>query len=230
MSSSTLPLHYIYQAAGGLTAKDAPIVVMVHGYGSHENDLLSLKEYLSPNVHYLSVRAPISLGFGAFAWYPINFDNLGKKESDTIQAAESRDLLMRFIKEFKSNYKLENNPVWLLGFSQGAILSYALALNYPDQFKKVIALSGYILKEIVPESFPNGAFKELDFFISHGKEDDVIPISAPRQGLPILEQLQISHIYREYSQGHGIGPENLQDLKSWFFKKLEEKNLKKSQD
>jgi phospholipase/carboxylesterase len=221
MSSKALPLHYIFQEAKGPSDNDTPIVVMIHGYGSHENDLLGLKDYFSPNVHYLSVRAPISLGFGGFAWYPINFDNLGKKESDTIKAAEGRDLLMRFIKEFKVNHKLYDNPVWLLGFSQGAILSYALALNYPDQIKKVMALSGYILKEIVPESYPNGSFKDLDFFISHGKEDDVIPIEAPRQGLPILEQLQINHIYREYTQGHGIGPENLQDLKSWFFKELE---------
>ncbi len=44
MSSSTLPLHYIYQAADGLTAKDAPIIVLVHGYGSHETGALQLMQ------------------------------------------------------------------------------------------------------------------------------------------------------------------------------------------
>jgi len=221
MSSTTLPLHYVQQAASSKFGTKAPLLVMVHGYGSHENDLFGLKDYLSPDAHYVSVRAPLNLGFGGFAWYPINFDNLGKKESDTIQAAESRDLLMRFIKEYKAANNLENNPVWLLGFSQGAILSYSLALNYPEQFKCVMPLSGYILKEIVPTTFKEGALRNISFFISHGQEDDVIPIAAPRQGLAVLEQLKINHIYREYPQGHGIGPENLQDLKTWFFKELE---------
>ncbi len=220
MSNSKLPLHFVYQAASTKNASKAPLVIMIHGYGSHENDLFSLKDYLSPDVHYLSVRAPLSLGFGGFAWYPINFDNLGKKESDTLKAKESRELLMRFIKEFKAEYSLVDNPNWLLGFSQGAILSYSLALSYPNQFKAVMPLSGYIMKEIVPERFQEGAFQDMSLFISHGQEDDVIPIEAPRQGLPILEQLKINHIYREYKQGHGIGPENLQDLKSWFFKEL----------
>jgi len=219
-SQKHLPLHFVNQAATIKSSATAPLVVMVHGYGSHENDLFGLKDYLSPDVHYVSVRAPISLGFGSFAWYPINFDNLGKKESDTIQAAESRDLLMRFIKEYKAANNLNDNPVWLLGFSQGAILSYGLALSYPEQFKCVMPLSGYILKEIVPAKFKENSFKEMSLFISHGKEDDVIPIEAPRKGLVFLEQLQINHLYREYKQGHGIGPENLADLKTWFFKEL----------
>lgn len=220
MSSSNLPLHFVHQTASAKYAETAPLVVMIHGYGSHENDLFGLKDYLSPDVHYLSVRAPLSLGFGGFAWYPINFDNIGKKESDSIKAEESRELLMRFIKEYKKANKLNDNPVWLLGFSQGAILSYSLALSYPEQFQCVMPLSGYIMKEIVPSSFKEGAFKNMRLFISHGQEDDVIPIEAPRQALPILERLKINHIYREYKQGHGIGPENLQDLKSWFFKQL----------
>jgi len=220
MSNRNLPLHFVHQAASAKHADTAPLVVMIHGYGSHENDLFGLKDYLSPDVHYVSVRAPLGLGFGGFAWYPINFDNLGKKESDTIKAEESRELLMRFIKEFKEAFNLIDNPVWLLGFSQGAILSYSLALSYPEQFECVMPLSGYIMKEIVPSSFKEGAFKKMSLFISHGQEDEVIPIEAPRQALPMLEKLQINHIYREYKQGHGIGPENLQDLKSWFFKEL----------
>lgn len=221
MSDIKLDLHYIFQAAQG-NKENAPLVVMIHGYGSHENDLFGLKDYLSPHAHYLSFRAPMNLGFGGFAWYPINFDNMGNKESDTIKAAESRDLLMRCIKEFKSQKNLEGSPVWLLGFSQGAILSYSLALSYPNEFIKVMPLSGYILKEIVPSEFPQNAFGQQAYFISHGSQDEVIPISAPRNSLQVLEQLKINHIYREYPQGHGIGPDNLQDLKTWFFEAMKE--------
>ncbi len=216
---SDLSLVYNYQAAQSKTAK-APIVLMIHGYGSHENDLFGLKDYLGDACHFVSVRAPMNLGMGGFAWYPIHFDQVGAKTSDTVKAAESRDLLRRFLSEFREQEGLVDNPLWLMGFSQGAILSYGYSLNYPKEVEKVMALSGYVLKEIVPSQYKPAELQHLDFFVSHGSEDEIIPVQAARRSTEFLEKLQIKHRYQEYPAGHGLNPENLQDLRSWFMERL----------
>lgn len=210
-----LSLVYNFEKAKS-NPESAPLVVMIHGYGSHENDLFGLKQYLGAGAHYLSLRAPITLGFGGFAWYPIHFDASGVKTSDTEAAAQSRDLVLHFIQEFQAKEGLESNPLWLMGFSQGAILSYGLALSHPDKFQRIMALSGYVLKEIVPEQYRPADLQHFDFFVSHGREDEVIPITAARMTVDFLEKLQIKHRYQEYKSGHGINPENLRDLQQWF--------------
>lgn len=217
---SDLALIHNYQEARPEISGTAPIVLMIHGYGSHENDLFGIKDYLGNDAHFVSVRAPMNLGFGGFAWYPIHFDEIGAKTSDTTIAAESRDLLRGFIRDFRAKYNLESNPLWLMGFSQGGILSYAYALSYPKEVDKVMALSAYVLKEIVPTQFRPLELKTLDFFISHGTEDGVIPVQAARMTVEFLERLQISHQYREYPAAHGLNPENLQDLKAWFEERI----------
>lgn len=214
---SDLSLFYNYAPAKSNTDK-TPLVLMIHGYGSHENDLFSLKDYLGSEAHYLSLRAPLTLGFGGFAWYPIHFDSVGAKTSDTKMAAQSRELISSFLSEFQEKEGLQNNPVWLLGFSQGGILSYGLALNEPQRFQKVMALSAYVLKEIVPDKYRPQDLKHLDFFVSHGNQDEVIPVSASRMTVEFLEKLNIKHRYQEYPAGHGINPDNLRDLVEWFKK------------
>lgn len=216
-----LPLVHNYQAANAKKRESAPIVLMIHGYGSHENDLFGIKDYLSTAAHYVSVRAPMTLGFGGFAWYPIHFDEIGAKTSDTARAAESRDLLRRFIQEFRAAHHLDKNPLWLMGFSQGAILSYAYSLNYPDEVQKVMALSGYVLKEIVPDQYQIPKLTHLDFFVSHGSQDDIIPVQAARMSTEFLEKIKIKHRYQEYPAGHGLNPDNLKDLKDWFLANLD---------
>ena len=210
-----LSLVYNFEKAKS-NPESAPLVVMIHGYGSHENDLFELRLALGSTAHYLSLRASINLGFGVFAWYPIHFGAGGIKTYDTDAAAQSRDLVLHFIQEFQAKEGLESNPLWLMGFSQGAILSYGLALSHPDKFQRIMALSGYVLKEIVPEQYRPADLQHLDFFVSHGREDAVIPISAARMTVDFLEKLQIKHRYQEYNSGHGINPENLRDLQQWF--------------
>ncbi len=213
---ASLSLIHNYQAAPEDLKNSAPLVLMIHGYGSHENDLFGLKDYFGKKAHFVSVRAPRALGFGGFAWYPIHFDEVGAKTSDTTLAAEARDLLRKFVAEFREEHQLPDNPLWLMGFSQGAILSYAYSLNYPKEVQKVIALSGYVLREIVPNKYALAAMQHLDFFVSHGSEDDIIPIEAARMTVEFLEKLQLKHHYQEYPAGHGLNPDNLQDLKNWF--------------
>lgn len=212
MQKQELSLTYNLRIAKN---EQSPILLMLHGYGSHENDLFGMTDALPQNLHIVSVRAPQEIGFGGFAWYDINFGASGDKINNLEQANDALKSINDFITEFRECYNLHNAPLWLMGFSQGTILSYAYTFNNPQKVQKVIALSGYILKGLVPGQYKADEMKHLDFFISHGTKDPVLPIEAARQSIKILETLNISHKYFEYPEGHGVSAENMHDLKKW---------------
>ncbi|RLD28591.1 MAG: phospholipase, partial [Bacteroidetes bacterium] len=101
------------------------------------------------------------------------------------------------------------------GFSQGTILSYAVALTYPEKVKNIIALSGYINKDILPENLQIKNYSHLDFYCSHGSVDQVIPVDWARQTPKFLESLNIKHQYSEFPVGHGVAPQNFYELSEW---------------
>ncbi|HCQ77380.1 MAG TPA: phospholipase, partial [Leeuwenhoekiella sp.] len=102
-----------------------------------------------------------------------------------------------------------------LGFSQGCILSYAVALTYPEKIKNVIGLSGYVNEAIVTPKSDLNAYKHLSVFSSHGTVDQVIPVEAARKIAPYLATLGIESNLKEYPVGHGVAPQNFFDLKDW---------------
>ncbi|MGB0176494.1 MAG: alpha/beta hydrolase [Owenweeksia sp.] len=193
-----------------------PLLIMLHGFGSHEQDLFSMAPMLNKKFLVVSARAPLQLSWGGFAWYEINFDQLGGgKMSNIPQAKESVERIESFVKEAQQAYGGDPENTWLMGFSQGCILSYAVALRTPQNFKGVLALSGYILKDITPDRFKPSDLQDLDFFVSHGTQDEVLPVEWARKSVKVLEQLNVKHQYREYPMGHGVNPQCFDDLKNW---------------
>ena len=195
--------------------ENAPLLIMLHGYGSDENDLFSFANELPEELFIISVRAPHPLPPYGNAWYAIHFDAEENKWNDTKQALESRDLISKFIDEACLNYPVNKKNVTLLGFSQGTILSYAVALTYPDKVKNVIALSGYISSDMLPEDLGKKDYSHFNFYCSHGSMDQVIPVSWARKVPEILNQLNIKHVYCEFPVGHGVAPQNFYDFKKW---------------
>lgn len=197
---------------------NAPLVIMCHGYGSDENDLFSFAQELPEELFIISLRAPYRMQPFGNAWYAINFDAVQGKWSNNEQAKESVNLIAEFIDYACTNYPVDKNNVTLLGFSQGTILSYAVALNYPTKVKNVVALSGYINKDIIPDNLDTEDFKHLNFYCSHGTVDQVIPVDWARKTPTFLKALNINHVYSEYPVGHGVAPQNFHDFKDWLKK------------
>lgn len=196
-----------------------PLVVLIHGYGSNEADLFGFAEDLPDEFHVISVQALHTLSHEMYAWYEINFVDM-EKFNNVPQGIESRDKLVDFIDAITTQENLDKENVWLCGFSQGAILSYSIALNYPNKIKHIACLSGYPEPNFIGETDVNRDYSNLDFFISHGLEDMVIPIEWARKGKPFLEELGIQNEYHEYRSGHGIAPQNYWDLMAWMKKGL----------
>lgn len=192
-----------------------PLLLMLHGFGSHEQDLFSMAPMLNDDCLIVSARAPLTLPWGGYAWYEIEFDNSGAKKSNVPQAKDSLEIILKFIDEVHNAYGTDPEKTHLFGFSQGCILSYALALSHPQKFQKIFALSGYIMKDLIPEKFKSSELAHLDVFASHGTQDEVLPVDLARNAVKILEKLKVSHQYKEYPMGHGINQQCFDDLQKW---------------
>ncbi len=216
MANNTLPLYHIVRESS--LKENAPLLIMFHGYGSDENDLFSFANELPENLFIISVRAPYSMQPQGNAWYAINFDAEKGKWSDNEQAIVSRDLIANFIDECVEKYPVNKNNISLLGFSQGAILSYAVALTYPEKVQNIIALSGYVNLDIL-EQDTNKDYSKLDFYCSHGSVDQVIDVNWARKTKPFLDSLKIKNTYSEFPVGHGVAPQNFYELKDWLQKR-----------
>lgn len=197
-----------------------PLLIMFHGYGSNEEDLFSFAQELPDELLIVSARAPLSLGFGSYAWYTIHFDaSSSDKFSDIPEAREALKQIDNFIDEVIEAYDVNEKNIFLLGFSQGTILSTAYALNHPHKVQHIVALSGYVNKELIQKPLEKESFNDLDFFVSHGSVDQVIPVEWARNTPPFLEKLDIEHEYHEYPVGHGVAPQNFYDLHAWIKKR-----------
>jgi len=214
---SNLSLEHITRASS--LTENAPALILLHGYGSDENDLFSFASELPEELFIISVKAPYPLQPYGNAWYAINFDAENNKWSDDEQAKESRDLIANFIDEACNAYPIDKNNVNLLGFSQGCILSFGVALTYPEKIKNVIGLSGYINEKIFNLK-PKDAYKDLKVYSSHGMVDQVIPVDWARQTKPFFDALEIDCTYNEFPVGHGVAPQNFYEFKEWLIGKL----------
>jgi phospholipase/carboxylesterase len=192
-----------------------PLLLLLHGYGSNDSDLFSFASELPDEYYVISARGPYDLQYGSYAWYAINFDADQNKFSDHDQAILSRDLVVKFIEELKEKFPIDSSNITLIGFSQGSILSYSIALSYPNIVHRVGALSGYLNLDINSENYQNNDFSNLKVFASHGTVDQVIHVEWARKTDPILKSLGINSTYKEYPIGHGVSPQNFFDLKDW---------------
>ena len=193
--------------------ENTPVLFLLHGYGSHEEDLFSFANYLPEEYLIISLRAPLTLGFVGYAWYSIHFNENQDKWSDDAEAKTAQEIILYNINYHLEQFKLEGQKVSLLGFSQGAILSWAVGLSHPTQIDKIIALSGYVNEAIF--GFAKEGLDQLRIFSSHGTEDPTLPVDWARKGVALVEKKEIKVDYKEYPAGHGINPENFADLLAW---------------
>ena len=212
-----MSLEYIVRKPTKET-EEPPLLILLHGYGSNEQDLFSFAEELPEELLIVSAQAPYEMGYGGYAWYAINFDNVNGKFSDLKQAKESIDEIAAFIDEIKNKYNTNPNKTFLLGFSQGAILSYSLSFIYPNKVNHIIALSGYINDKMIPKQISDKI--KTDYYCSHGTVDQVLPVDWARKSKPFLDNLGLQNTYSEYPVGHGVAPQNFYSFKSWIEERL----------
>ena len=119
------------------------VIFLLHGYGSNDDDLFSLKEYIPSNYIIISLRAPILLGYGSYAWYSINFENTIDNWVDNNEDINSKKIILNDILIHLDDLGYKDKRISLLVLVQGAILSWSLGIEKPDLIKNILPLSGF---------------------------------------------------------------------------------------
>ncbi|MDA0985981.1 MAG: alpha/beta fold hydrolase [Bacteroidetes bacterium] len=197
----------------------APLLIMLHGYGSNEKDLFQFADKLDERLIILSLRAPQQLGHNQYQWFALNYSD-EVIDADLDQAQKSCELLSNFIDEAILKFNADPKKIFLLGFSQGAMIAFHTALIYPEKIFSVLALSGRLTSMSFDKRAADDKLKHLKIFISHGINDEIIPINRARNTKALLEKLPIEINYNEYKMGHGINLDCLKDFTNWIKEKI----------
>lgn len=196
-------------------------VVALHGWGASAHDLFGLAPILDAGRSLVlspqgPVAFPIAQGVPGYGWFDLTRGG-PPNPSEIKQAA---DLVDGFLTAAAERYPIDPRKQVLLGFSQGGVVAYELALRDPSRFAGLIALSSWLPEELVSGA-GSPRLENLPVFVSHGTEDPMIPIERGRESKERLTNLGALLTYREYEMQHEILPDALRDMVRW----LDEKAL-----
>jgi phospholipase/carboxylesterase len=212
-------IHTIYEPTG---PGPHPTILTLHGRGANAFDLLGLAPYICSGKFLMicpqgPLETPIGPGAVGYAWYPMTMGG----PPDVGAILSSRGKLQVFLNECLARYPIDAKKLVVLGFSQGGVMGYSLALSNPERFAALVVLSSWLPKELVSELSIKEAVQSLPTLVQHGSQDQLIELKRARDSAEQLRALRVPLTYREYDMGHEITPRGLADLSAW----LEEKVL-----
>ncbi len=196
-----------------------PLMLLLHGLGGDETSLYFMSSKLDGRFFFASARAPYILEPGSYAWFHVAFDPAGNV-IEPGEAEASRLALLGFIDELVQSYGLDAKRVYLLGFSQGAMMSLSAALTEPEKIAGVVAASGRILPEVLPRIAATERLRGLPIFVSHGVRDQIVPIRNGRAIRDRLSREPVELTYQEYDMAHEIRQECTSDIVEWVHARL----------
>ena len=219
MESKQLSLHHLVQFPASVESQGTntlyPTILTLHGRGSNEQDLIGLASHLPEGLLWISPRAPLALGPDSYEWYRVKI--IGRPDPD--QVASALQTIDHFIDEILTAYPVDPQKLFLLGFSQGSLLSMCYALEHPSRIAGVIAQSGYIPSHINLEINEKDV-KDKAFILTHGQQDTMIPIDWAHTSRDFLQSLGIYPSYYEFQIGHTVSMDSLEVISTWLEKQL----------
>jgi phospholipase/carboxylesterase len=196
-------------------SKTYPALFVMHGIGSNEQNMLSLVNGLEEQFFIFSIRGQLEQAPG-FAYFTI--EGYGKPHRDIFDQAINK--LTSFIDYASEQYPIDLSHLYLLGFSQGAILSMTLGLTLGERIKGIIALSGYI-PGFVKDEYSLKPVNQMSLFISHGEMDQVLPFEWGLANNEYFQGLGATVTFKTYQEGHTVSLQNLQDYMKWLLDSLD---------
>ena len=190
------------------------LLVLHHGRGSDENDLLGLADVLEPGrrLHVVTPRAPLTLpGWPGYHWYVV--PQVGRPDPETFHSAYAK--LAAFHEDLWQRTGIAPVQTVLGGFSMGTVMSYALGLGGDRPAPAgILALSGFV--PAVEGWEPDLAGRQgLPVFIAHGRQDPIIGVEFGRQASETLEQGGLEVEYHDSDVAHAIDPATIPAVVDW---------------
>jgi phospholipase/carboxylesterase len=204
--------HSVWQPSFDGTKKT--LMIILHGRGDSPAGWLTWQSELGiPSLNVLLLQAPDDY-YGGYSWY-------GMSPNQLPGIVRSRELLKNIFSEIE-NKGFKPAQCILFGFSQGCLMTLEFGARYPQLLKGYIGVSGYcynpeaLLIEAVPQIIHQGKW-----LITHGTEDDVLPIETTRAQVKLLQERGFKIDYREYKKTHTIAEDETNDIRNWLQNLLE---------
>lgn len=202
--------HYdIHLPANYDKDKRYPAVFTLHGKGSNEKNMFGLVTPMTDDFIIIGIRGNLPLGAG-YQYYDLK--SLGNPIREMFDEAVKQ--LGAFILYATEKYPIDPGKRYLLGFSQGAILSMTLALTMGDQLKGIVALNGY-LPDFVKKEYLLRSVKDVSVFISHGEYDSIFPVRIGHETAAYFKDQTQRLTFKLYPSDHSVSEENQLDVLDW---------------
>jgi len=209
-------LHTAYEPAGD---GPHPTVLALHGWGANAMDLLGLAPYLAGGRFLVlcpqgTVEVPLGPMVG-YGWFPLSMGAPPDPAAFAQGVADTR----RFLDAALRRYPVDASKLVVLGFSQGGVVAYALALADPERFAGLVTLSSWLPGPLL-DSLPPRSRDRLATLVLHGSRDELIDVARGRESVESLRRLQVPVTYREFDMGHEISADSLTHLSGWLQDKV----------
>jgi phospholipase/carboxylesterase len=194
--------------------------VLLHGLSGDENAMWIFDHALPREATVIAPRAPYPSEFGGTSWAR----SVVRDDLDDVDFQEAIDQLARFVAEVIARYQIDPLRVILMGFSQGAALSYAFSLTRPEALCGVIALAGFLSHPAQRTADSRiqrerNAVKSKDalphYLIIHGTHDEAVPIDRARAARSVLESRGAIVEYHEHRVGHKVSAQGMKEIARW---------------
>jgi phospholipase/carboxylesterase len=189
--------------------KKYPVIFTLHGKGSNERNMFGLVAPLSNDFIIVGIRGNLTLGAG-YQYYELK--SLGNPIRELFDQAVKQ--LEDFIEYATGKYPIDAGRRYLLGFSQGAILSMTLALTMGDRLKGIVALNGYV-PEFVKTEYELRDVGKVGVWVSHGLYDTVFPVRIGEETAAYFGPLTSQLTFKTYPTDHGVSEDNQRDIIEW---------------
>ena len=210
----TTQLTLLHRPAAAGTANPW-LLVLMHGVGSNEQDLFGLAQYVPPQYHVISLRAPYTLGPGSYAWFQFSIEPNGTRRIHVQQEAASRAAIAQVVPQLNQRLGVPPERTVLGGFSQGGIMALSLLRTQPELMHAALVMHSRLLPEVDGLAAPAAALQGKHLWVSHGLQDQVIPLSNAHAIRDQLGQTPVKLSYHEYPGAHEIRPAELQGVMGW---------------
>ena len=189
--------------------KPNALVILIHGYGSNGDDLISLARMIQPalpNAAFVAPNGPSQIPrmAAAYQWWPIETFSMAERAAGAAAAAPALDA---FITQELKAAELTSDRVLLVGFSQGTMMALHVGLRRPEPVAGIVGISGML---VAPERLQAEIRSRPPVLLIHGTEDDVVPFRSMELASAALTASGVTvETHVSPGLGHSVGEDGL---------------------
>lgn len=202
-------IHRVWQPSAEGTH---PTIVLIHGKAGNEDVSWVFSRQLPKEWLIVAPRAIyVDEKNGGYSWEIRNTQDWSTFDS----LKPATNALHQFIQSLPELYGADLDNLYLMGFSQGAALSYAYTMRHPDIIQGLATMVGFVPSEVEQqEEYSN--LKNKRIWMAVGREDETIPLIDARNGAKVLIDAGVKLQYNEYDTGHKMNRQGMKDLAKWW--------------